>query len=69
MKNLALATSEAVEGHKAVGASIEIMTRIVKSIDDILGKELVDDEVREESYEYPRTLADLILSDSVEIKK
>jgi hypothetical protein len=69
IKNLALSTSEAIEGRKKVGASVEIMNRIVKALDDIMGKELVEGNTAQESYEWPKTLSSLILSDSVEIKK
>ena len=69
IKNLALSTSQAIEGRKKVGSSIGTMNKIVKALDDIMGKELIEDETREESYVYPKTLATLILSDSVEIKK
>ena len=69
MKSLALATSEAIEGHKATGASVQIMNNIVKGKDDILGKETVEDNVSQESYEYPKKLADMILSDAVQIRK
>jgi len=69
MKNLALSTAQAIEGRKSVGASVKIMDAITKSLDEILGMEGVEDEVRQESYEYPKKLSDLILSDSVEIKK
>ena len=69
IQNLALSTAESIEGRKKVGASVSTMKQIVKACDDFLGNEGVEDEARQESYMYPKKLADLILSDSVEIKK
>tara|TARA_Y100001963_G_C6776421_1_gene447563 strand:+ start:1268 stop:2716 length:1449 start_codon:yes stop_codon:yes gene_type:complete len=59
IKNLALATSEAIENRNATGASVDIMDNTVKAIDQILGKD---------SNMYPKALADIILSKKVFLK-
>ena len=69
IQNLAMATSQSIEGRKATGASVKAMKKIWQACEDLLGNEGVDDVEREESYMYPKKLADMILSDSVEIKK
>tara|TARA_Y100000310_G_scaffold342680_1_gene446908 strand:+ start:38 stop:1525 length:1488 start_codon:yes stop_codon:yes gene_type:complete len=69
IKNLAMTTSQSIEGRKATGASVTAMLKIAKACDDLLGNEGVEDDTRSESYIYPKKLATMILSDSVEIKK
>ena len=69
IKNLAYATSEAIENRHAAGGSMDIMRERLQSLDSILGMEMYEDPILEESYEVPQTLRKLILSDKVFIKK
>ena len=69
IKNLAYATSEAIENRHATGGSMDIMRERLQSLDSILGMEMYEDPILEESYEVPQTLRKLILSDKVFIKK
>ena len=45
------------------------MKKVADGFDEILGMELVEDEENQISYEWPKTLADVILSNKVFIKK
>tara|TARA_R100000008_G_scaffold28842_1_gene15939 strand:- start:135 stop:1562 length:1428 start_codon:yes stop_codon:yes gene_type:complete len=69
IKNLAYATSEAIENRHATGGSMDIMRERLEALDSLLGMEMYDDPVLEESYEVPQTLRTLMLSDKVFIKK
>ena len=59
IKNLALATSEAIENRKKVGASVDIMVKVVSAMDKLMGQNAEG---------YPETLGNLILSKKVFLK-
>ena len=63
IKNLAYGTSEGIENRKVVGASSDIMDKVVEAFDQLMGKKTLED-----GSTYPETLAELILSKKVFIK-
>ena len=69
IKNLAFATSEAIENRAADGASLGIMQERIEALDMILGMKGYEDPVLKNSYELPETLRSFILSNKVFIKK
>ena len=69
IKNMCYATAMSIEQSNKPGAAMDNMKKIADGFDEILGMELVEDDELEVSYEWPKTLADVILSNKVFIKK
>ena len=63
IKNLAMATSEAIENRKATGASVDILSKTIEALDELMGL-----EAGEGGNMYPKKMSDLILSKKVFIK-
>ena len=69
IKELAYAVSEAIENRDAAAGSLDVMQERVDALDGLLGVKGYEDPVLETSYEIPETMAKLILSNKVFIKK
>lgn len=69
IKNMCYATAMSIEQSNKPGAALSNMKKVADGFDEILGMELVEDEENQISYEWPKTLADVILSNKVFIKK
>ena len=69
IKNMCYATGMSIEQSNKPGAAMDNMKKVAEGFDEILGMELIEDDQTQTSYEWPKTLADVILSKKVFIKK
>lgn len=64
-----MAVAEAIGVSGEISGPAKVMNERVKALDQLLGTVSIKDEDLQESYDYPKNIADVILSNSVRIKK